>query len=104
MVAIILAMLVIFILTAVVAQPDLGRLAAGLVPSLPTGSSALVVGAVATTFSVVGAIYQIQFVQGKGGRAGDFRRARGETALGPIILRGPSVDGMEAAPEECRAP
>lgn len=97
MVAIVLVMLVIFILTAVVAQPDLGRLAAGLVPSLPTGSSALVVGAAATTFSVVGAFYQIQLVQEKGWGAGDFRTARRDAALGSIILGALSLVIMVAA-------
>src|SRR5690625_4947894 len=50
MIGIILVMLAVFIFTAVVAQPDLGGILRGLLPSIPPGSTAAAVGAVATTF------------------------------------------------------
>src|SRR5690606_18272879 len=86
MIAIILAMFVIFVITAVVAQPDVPDLLAGLVPSVPSGSSALVVGLAATTFSVVGAFYQIQLVREKGWGPGDYAVARRDAMAGSVIL------------------
>lgn len=86
MVVIILAMIVIYVVTAVISQPDLREVARGLVPSVPDGSTALVVSAVATTFSVVGAFYQIQLVREKGWTPEQFGDARRDAALGSLIL------------------
>lgn len=86
MVAIIGIMVVAFVLTAIVAQPDPGAMLAGLVPSLPTGSEALVVGAVATTFSIVGAFYQIQLVRQRGWGPDDYKLARRDAITGTLIL------------------
>ena len=97
MIAIILLMLAIFVLTAVVARPDLGEMLAGLVPSFPDGSAALVVGVVATTFSVVGAFYQIQLVREKGWGPGDYATARRDAVVGTVILGLLSVVMMVAA-------
>ncbi|MGW1682001.1 Nramp family divalent metal transporter [Saccharopolyspora sp. NPDC002376] len=97
MVAIILVMLVIFVVTAIVAQPDLGAMVAGFVPLLPLGSSALVVGAVATTFSVVGAFYQIQLVREKGWGPGDYAMARRDATIGTLALGVLSLVIMVAA-------
>src|SRR5699024_12689576 len=60
MVVIILALVVIFLITMVVARPDVGQVVAGLVPRPPPGTAALVVGAAATTITVLGAPYPIQ--------------------------------------------
>ncbi len=97
MVVIILAMLVIFVLTAIVSRPDPVAIVSGLVPTLPGGSSALVVGAVATTFSVVGALYQIQLVREKGWGPDDYRTARRDAVLGSLILGALSLVIMVAA-------
>lgn len=97
MIVIILAMLVIFVVTAVVAQPSLGSFLSGLVPSIPSGSTAVVVGAVATTFSVVGAFYQIQLVREKGWSQADFKTARRDAAVGTVILGSLSVVILVAA-------
>lgn len=97
MVVLILALVVIFLITMVVARPDLGQLVAGLVPSFPSGSAALVVGAAATTFSVVGALYQIQLVREKGWTAADYRTARKDAVAGTLILGGLSFVIMIAA-------
>lgn len=85
-VVIISLMVVAFVATAIVAKPDVGEGFKGLVPSIPTGSEALVVGAVATTFSIVGAFYQIQLVRQKGWRTEDYKLARRDAVLGTIIL------------------
>ena len=97
MVVIILVLVVIFVLTMVVARPDVGQVVAGLVPSFPSGSSALIVGAAATTFSVVGALYQIQLVREKGWTAADYRIARKDAVTGTLILGGLSFVIMVAA-------
>ena len=97
MVVIIVVMLAVFVITAVASRPDLGAMVRGLVPSIPTGSSALVVGSVATTFSVVGAFYQAQLVREKGWGAGDYRLARRDAIIGSCILGGLSFVIMLAA-------
>jgi len=97
MVTIILAMVAIFLVTAVVSQPDLGAMVAGLVPTFPTGSAAAVVGLAATTFSVVGAFYQIQLVREKGWGPQDYGVARRDAVLGSLILGGLSLLIMIAA-------
>ncbi|GAA4430628.1 divalent metal cation transporter [Georgenia halophila] len=88
MIVIILTMFVIFVITAVVARPDVGAMLAGLVPSFPSGSSALVVGLAATTFSVVGAFFQIQLVREKGWGPQDYSVARRDAMAGSLILGG----------------
>ncbi|QIK71019.1 divalent metal cation transporter [Propioniciclava coleopterorum] len=86
MVGIIAVMLVAFVITAIVSRPDPAALVAGLMPIIPTGSEAMVVGAVATTFSIVGAFYQIQLVRQRGWGAGDYRAARRDAISGTLIL------------------
>lgn len=86
MIAIILIMLVAMTTTAVVSKPDMSAVVAGLVPRIPDGSVPLVVGLAATTFSVVGALYQIQLVREKGWTAADFKSARRDAVIGTLIL------------------
>lgn len=86
MVAILGIMLVAFVVTAIVAQPDLGATLSGLIPKVPSGSQALIVGAAATTFSVVGALYQIQLVRQKGWGPDDYQLARRDAILGTLVL------------------
>jgi manganese transport protein len=86
MVVIVAVMLVVFVVTAVVSRPDLGAVVAGLVPRLPDGSTAVVVGLAATTFSVVGALYQIQLVREKGWTAEHYREARRDAVTGTVVL------------------
>ncbi|MGD7789394.1 Nramp family divalent metal transporter [Propionibacteriaceae bacterium Y1700] len=97
MIVIILIMLAVLIFTAVISKPDLGAAAAGLVPSMPEGSAALVAGLGATTFSVVGALYQIQLVREKGWTRADYRTARKDAVFGTLILGALSVVIMLAA-------
>ena len=82
---------------AMSAEQDVGQVVAGLVPSFPSGSSALIVGAAATTFSVVGALYQIQLVREKGWTAAEYRTARKDAVAGTLILGGLSFVIMVAA-------
>lgn len=69
----------------------------GLIPSIPSGANALVVSAVATTFSVVGAFYQIQLVREKGWTAEQFPDACRDAALGTLVLGALSLVIMVAA-------
>lgn len=86
MVVIIVVMVLIFMVTLVVSRPDPGAILEGLVPGIPTGSAAAVVGMAATTFSVVGALYQIQLVREKGWTAADYRVARRDAVIGTLVL------------------
>lgn len=97
MIVIILILLVAMIATAIVARPDPVAALGGLVPSMPEGSTAVVVGLAATTFSVVGALYQIALVREKGWTAADYRVARRDATLGTLILGGLSAVIMVAA-------
>ncbi|MGO1286409.1 MAG: Nramp family divalent metal transporter [Brachybacterium sp.] len=97
MIGIIIAMLIIYVVTAVITRPDLLEVLRGLIPSIPTGANALVVSAVATTFSVVGAFYQIQLVREKGWSAEQFPDARRDAALGTLVLGALSLVIMVAA-------
>ncbi|MFD5225368.1 Nramp family divalent metal transporter [Microbacterium sp. NPDC058342] len=86
MIVIIIVLLVAMVTTAVVTSPDPAAMLAGLVPRMPEGSTTLIVGLAATTFSVVGAMYQIQLVREKGWTAADFRDARRDAVVGSLIL------------------
>ncbi|UTX54129.1 Nramp family divalent metal transporter [Leucobacter aridicollis] len=97
MVVVIIVLLVAMITTAVVSKPDLGAVVGGLVPSIPDGSIPLIVGLAATTFSIVGALYQIQLVREKGWTSGDFKLARRDAVLGTLILGALSTVIMIAA-------
>lgn len=97
MIVIILVMLVAMITTAVVSKPDMGAVFTGLVPRIPEGSVPLVVGLAATTFSVVGALYQIQLIREKGWTPSDFKIARRDAVIGTLILGALSAVIMIAA-------
>lgn len=97
MVVIVVIMLVAFVMTAIVARPDPVAMLGGLVPRIPTGSQALIVGAMATTFSVVGALYQIQLVRQKGWGPSDYRAARRDAVAGTLVLGALSFVIMVAA-------
>lgn len=86
MVGIIGLMVLCFLVTAFVSRPNLLDAVQGFIPSIPTGAEGLLVGAVATMFSIVGAFYQIQLVRQKGWRVEDYRFARRDAVIGTLIL------------------
>ncbi|WP_047983340.1 Nramp family divalent metal transporter [Ornithinibacillus californiensis] len=59
-------MLAAFLVTVFLAQPSIGSVASGFIPSIPDGSLGLIIGFTATSFSIVGAAYQSYLVQEKG--------------------------------------
>ncbi|SMO62351.1 Nramp family divalent metal transporter [Fodinibius sediminis] len=86
MIAMVGVMLISFLLTLVITQPDLGKVGAGIIPSIPAGSLLLVVALVASSFSIVGAFYQSYLVQEKGWRKGEVKKVVKESFSGIFIL------------------
>lgn len=63
MIALIGLMLLAFIVTVFLINPDISQTVAGFVPSVPEGSQGLVIAFMASCFSIVGAFYQSYLVQ-----------------------------------------
>lgn len=79
-------MLLSFLLTLIITQPDLSLVAKGVIPSIPAGSLLLVVALVASSFSIVGAFYQSYLVQEKGWNKGEVKKVVKESFSGIFIL------------------
>ena len=86
MIALVGVMLLSFLITLLLARPNLVALASGLVPGLPTGSEGLTIALVASSFSVVGAFYQGYLVKEKGWKKEEAREAKRESITGVMIL------------------
>jgi len=87
MITLISIMLLAFVVTLFLTKPDFGRVATGFVPSLPTGSQGLVIAFVASTFSIVGALYQSYLVQERR-RVNPGLRQRSNASLTGIVILG----------------
>ncbi|GIP35245.1 Nramp family divalent metal transporter [Paenibacillus sp. J2TS4] len=79
-------MIVSFLLTLIMVKPSIGGIVSGLVPTVPQGSILLIIGLVATTFSIVGAFYQSYLVQEKGLTQDRLKDGVKESFTGIIIL------------------
>ncbi|MFT4412252.1 Nramp family divalent metal transporter [Fredinandcohnia humi] len=97
MLGLVLLMLVSFGLTVILAKPSFGDIFAGLIPTVPSGSMPLIIAMSATSFSVVGAVYQSYLVQEKGWTADYAKHGVRESYLGIFILGFISVIIMIAA-------
>jgi len=86
MISLVALMLLSFLITLILAKPNFGALASGLVPSLPEGSEVLSIALVASSFSAVGAFYQGYLVQEKGWRKAEAGRGRKEAMAGVLVL------------------
>ncbi|MFM1654161.1 Nramp family divalent metal transporter [Brevibacillus sp. B_LB10_24] len=86
MLVLVAIMLFSFLCTVIMVKPSLGGILSGLVPQVPTGSAMLIVGLVATTFTVVGALYQSYLVQEKGWTAANVQEGSRESYAGIILL------------------
>lgn len=84
--AMVFVMLFSFGLTLILVRPDILGLFTGFIPSIPSGSMALTIALVATTLSMVGALYQSYFVQQKGWSNKDVAKGSKETYLGIFML------------------
>jgi Mn2+/Fe2+ NRAMP family transporter len=63
MILLIVFMFFSFITTMILVKPDLAAIAVGLKPSIPSGSTTLVIAFIASCFSIVGAFYQSYLIQ-----------------------------------------
>lgn len=79
-------MLFAFITTLVMSNPGLPDVARGLIPSVPQGSSGLVIAFLASTFSIVGAFYQSYLVQERLRIRPDLPERRNDSVPGILIL------------------
>ena len=80
-------MLVAFFLNLFFARPSVGGIARGLVPSLPGETDwALVAGIVATTFSIVAAIFQAYLVRARGWTQADYGKGVADSFSGIGML------------------
>jgi len=79
-------MMLSFIVTLAVAQPNLAEVAAGLAPEVPSGSVMLIIALVASSFSIAGAFYQSYLVQAKGWKQSEVADVKRESYTGILIL------------------
>lgn len=86
MIALVGLMLLSFLITLMLARPELGALVSGLVPTLPSGSEVLSIALIASSFSVVGAFYQGYLVQEKGWKKSQIRQVKNEAIAGVLVL------------------
>ncbi len=63
MLGLICLMLLAFLTTLFLSKPDITQVAAGFIPSIPSGSLALVTAFIASSFSIVAAFYQSYLIQ-----------------------------------------
>lgn len=86
MLILVLTMLLAFLVTVILVKPSFGSIISGFVPTLPSGSMGLVIALFATSFSIVGAIYQSYLVKEKGWTIKDAKSGMRESYLGIFIL------------------
>jgi len=86
MIGMVILMLVSFLLTLIISNPDLSRLAEQFTFGIPAGSEMLAVALVASSFSIAGAFYQSYLVQEKGWTKAKLRLHEREGISGIIIL------------------
>ncbi len=86
MIALVALMLTSFLLTVIISQPNLVEVAAGFLPTVPSGAELLSIALVASSFSIVGAFYQAYLVQEKKWQIEDEPLAVRESRNGIIIL------------------
>jgi glucose/arabinose dehydrogenase/Mn2+/Fe2+ NRAMP family transporter/mono/diheme cytochrome c family protein len=86
MIALIVLMLFAFVTTLLLSRPSVPEMAAGLTPSIPTGSWKLVIAFMASCFSIVGASYQAYLVQERRKLRPDLKQTGRESIPGMLIL------------------
>ena len=86
MLVLVVIMLLAFLITVILVQPSLVDVLKGFVPSIPEGSIGLIIALFATSFSIVGALYQSYLVKEKGWTVADAGSGRKESFLGIFLL------------------
>lgn len=86
MLVLVVIMLLAFLITVIVVQPSIVDIFKGFIPVLPEGSMGLIIALFATSFSIVGALYQSYLVKEKGWKITDAASGRKESFLGIFLL------------------
>lgn len=86
MIGMVSIMLISFLFTLLLSNPDLTQVISGLTPSVPDGSLLLVIALVASSFSIAGAFYQSYLVQEKGWEKHEVNGVVKESFTGIFIL------------------
>lgn len=85
---IVAAMAVSFVVTAILSRPDWGGAAAGLIPSVPTGTGLLLVALVGTNFSINAAFYTGYASRERGLRRDQYRQSTLVDTIPGIVAPG----------------
>lgn len=86
MLVLVVLMLVAFLITIILVQPSISDILSGFVPKFPEGSMGLVIGLIATSFSIVGALYQSYLVREKGVLRNEAKASIFESIFGIFLL------------------
>lgn len=86
MIGLVALMLLSFLATLIMASPDIIEILKGLVPSVPQGSEYLIITLTASSFSIVGAVYQSYLVGEKGWEPSKLKDCMKESRNGIIVL------------------
>ncbi|QUG43858.1 Nramp family divalent metal transporter [Psychrobacillus sp. INOP01] len=86
MLVLVVIMLLAFLITVILVQPSIVDIFKGFIPVLPEGSMGLIIALFATSFSIVGALYQSYLVKEKGWKITDAASGRKESFLGIFLL------------------
>ncbi len=79
-------MIIAFVANAIAVRPSLPKALGGLVPKVPEGDVLVLLGLVATTFSIAGAFYQAYLVRDKGWRLPELERTFFDSVVGMLVL------------------
>lgn len=86
MLVLVVIMLLAFLITIIVVKPSIANIFSGFIPQFPDGSMGLVVALFATSFSIVGALYQSYLVREKGVRREEAKTSMMESLFGIFLL------------------
>ncbi|RLQ94857.1 Nramp family divalent metal transporter [Falsibacillus albus] len=86
MLGLVMIMLVSFVITLILTKPSLTDVLSGFAPAIPDGSLPLIIALTATSFSIVGAVYQSYLIQEKGWTLQQNHSSVKETYWGIFIL------------------
>ncbi len=87
MIALIILMLLSFVTTLLLVKPEPTNITSGLNPSLPVGSTGLVIAFMASSVSIVGAFYQAYLVQERK-KVKSLSEQRGNDSITGIVILG----------------
>ena len=85
MIALVGLMLISFLTTLFLSKPSLSGIASGFMPSIPLGSTGLLIAFIASCFSIVGAFYQSYLIQ-ENKKEGDDSNTQNRSFTGILIL------------------